>query len=298
LNNIVEFCEVRKNYKDVTALAGLTFFVPDQGCLGLLGPNGAGKTTAIKCLLKLTRIDSGVIHNRALQIGYMPQTPAVFGWMSAEEFLRFVGSTTGVPSKQLNSRIHLWLKKMDLSKSRRRRVSGFSGGMKQRLALAAALLSEPDLVVLDEPVSALDPIGRHEVLGLINEIKKERCILMSTHILNDAERVCDNVVIMREGQAILQDSMDRLTKEIAQELEIEFRHDDESILPVVKAIGKQPWVRQVQTNGFIVHIYTDGEDRMIDLLALLGSFKEVHIERIQQGKASLEDIFLQAVKMK
>lgn len=293
---VIVFEAVVKRYRDVTALDGLSFSVPKTGCLGLLGPNGAGKTTAIKSLLGLTRIDGGKIINRSGHIGYLPQQPAAFGWMTAEEFLQFIGTAAGLSGNQLADRIAHWLAKLDLEKAQKRRISGFSGGMKQRLGLAGVLLQDPDVVVLDEPISALDPIGRHDILNLVAELKREKCVLMSTHILSDVDRVCDEVVIMRQGKALLQQRMNDLQADISSHYELDLAGKNDAIDQVASLLIAKEWVGTCTQVGATFEIrLRHGDSSVPTLLQWLSTLTDVQVVRFEKMTASLEDVFLQVV---
>ena len=133
------------------------------------------------------------------EIGYLPQYPNFFNWMTAKETLMFMGQLSGLKKEVLANSIPEILTKVGLGGKENSKVGTFSGGMKQRLGIAQALLHKPSLIVMDEPVSALDPVGRREVLNLIEEIKKDTTILLSTHILSDAEEICERFVIIKDG---------------------------------------------------------------------------------------------------
>jgi ABC-2 type transport system ATP-binding protein len=292
---VIHFHQVKKRYGSVQALNGLSFTAAKYGCLGLLGPNGAGKTTAIKCLLSLTRYDSGSISVQTQRIGYVPQQPALFPWMTAYETMRFIGTEQGLRGKALDEAIDLRLDQLDLLKAKRRRTGGFSGGMKQRLGLAAALMSEPDLLVLDEPVSALDPIGRHDVLALLNTLKRERAIIMSTHILDDAERVCDDVVIMRDGHAILQQSMDQISAEVSLRYDVELLGEAQAIASACTHLQTLPYVSGCRQVGAVLALTLHKTEEVPQLLRTLAALEAVQVIRVEQSRPSLEDIFLQVV---
>ncbi|HHT27192.1 MAG TPA: ABC transporter ATP-binding protein [Firmicutes bacterium] len=292
---IIHFREVKKSYGRVQALDGLSFTAAKYGCLGLLGPNGAGKTTAIKCLLNLTHYESGSVDVQARRIGYVPQQPALFPWMTAEETLRFIGAERGLRGKALEDAIEYRLDQIGLLKAKRRRTGGFSGGMKQRLALAAALIHEPDLLVLDEPVSALDPVGRHDVLALLNVLKRDRAIVMSTHILDDAERVCDDVVIMREGHAALQQSMGQIRVTVNLRYDVELLGEAAAIAAAGALLQTQPYVSGCRQVGSVLALTLHRLEEVPALLHTLASLEDVQVIRLEQSKPSLEDIFLQVV---
>ena len=195
-----------KKYKSQKAVDDLQLDIQHHQCVALLGPNGAGKTTTLQMLSGLLVPSAGSIKfmgketiNRKY-IGYLPQYPAFFPWMTAREFLHFSGRLSDISAGDLKKRSEDMLHFVGLENARHKRIGGFSGGMKQRLGLAQALLHEPKLLILDEPVSALDPAGRRDVLKMMEVLKEKMTILFSTHVLHDAEQVCDEIVMMKEGK--------------------------------------------------------------------------------------------------
>ncbi|MDT8858765.1 ABC transporter ATP-binding protein [Alkalihalobacillus sp. MEB130] len=203
---LVTVKDLTKKYKEHVAVNEISFSIEKGKCIALLGPNGAGKTTTLQMLAGLLTPTSGKIEfagyeksdYRAL-IGFLPQHPSFFNWMTPKEFLQFAGELSHIPKKRLASRIDEVLAFVSLDQVKQKKIGGFSGGMKQRLGLAQALLHEPELLILDEPVSALDPTGRRDVLQLIEQLKREMTILFSTHILHDAEQVCEQIIMLKDG---------------------------------------------------------------------------------------------------
>jgi ABC-2 type transport system ATP-binding protein len=200
-----------KHYKGVQALTDLSLEVPAGTVYGFLGPNGAGKTTALKVLAGLARPTAGMAtvngvpispdgkHRR--ELGYLAQEPRFYGWMTGRETLRYVARFRG-PSPDRELRIGRLLERVGLAESADRRTSTYSGGMRQRLGIAQALAGRPSVVLLDEPASSLDPIGRKDVLELMRELKGETTVFYSTHILDDVQRVSDHVAILDRGRLV------------------------------------------------------------------------------------------------
>jgi ABC-2 type transport system ATP-binding protein len=211
MTSAISMTGLTKHYKGVQALTDLTLEVPTGTVFGFLGPNGAGKTTALKVLAGLARATAGTAtvggvpvsaageHRR--QLGYLAQDPRFYGWMTGRETLRHVARFRGV-DKNREPWISSLLDRVGIAEAADRRTSTYSGGMRQRLGIAQALVGRPAVVLLDEPVSALDPIGRKDVLDLMRELKGETTVFFSTHILDDVERVSDHVAIIDHGRLV------------------------------------------------------------------------------------------------
>lgn len=208
--------QLTKKYNSQAAVDELSFTMKENECVALIGPNGSGKTTTLNMLAGLLTPTSGEMTFMGKQgidrqkIGYLPQYPTFFPWMTAHEFLHFAGQLSNVPKKELKFKVDDMLAFVGLDNTKNKRIGGFSGGMKQRLGIAQALLHEPKLLILDEPVSALDPTGRRDVLHMMQQLKKKLTILFSTHVLHDAEQVCDRTVMIKEGKVKWSGSLDSL----------------------------------------------------------------------------------------
>jgi len=216
---IVGLCKqfTGKRMTKVDALKGLDLEIAKGEVFGFLGPNGAGKSTTIKLVMGLLRptsgssrimgVDSSQTESRRY-VGFLPENPAFYEYLSAEEYVTFVGSQFGMDSGLLKSRSEEVLKRMDLWEARKRPMRGYSKGMVQRVGLAQALVHDPDVYILDEPMSGLDPIGRALVKDIILDLKKRgKCVFFSTHITDDVEKVCDRVGVINKGQLLVVDSV-------------------------------------------------------------------------------------------
>ena len=204
---LVQINKLQKKFKDHEAVKSIDFQIERGRCIALLGPKGAGKTTTLQMLAGLlTPTRGGITFNGAENkdyrpyIGFLPQHPSFFNCMTPKEFLKFAGKLSNIPKNSLKNRIEESLTIVSLLDVQNKKIGGFSGGMKQRLGLAQALLHKPELLILDEPVSALDPAGRRDVLQIIHALKSEMTILFSTHVLHDAEQVCDEVIMLKDGE--------------------------------------------------------------------------------------------------
>ncbi|MBA3002786.1 MAG: ABC transporter ATP-binding protein [Desulfurivibrio sp.] len=193
-----------------TALVDLTFTVKKGETLGLIGANGAGKSTCIKLLMDFIRPDAGAIsilgqtpaqHAIRRQIGYLPETANFPSNLTVLDMLRFTGSTCNMPQQNLRTASEKWLRRLGLWDDRKRPLRNYSKGMQQRANFAIALLNEPELLILDEPMSGLDPIGRADILALVAELKSQgRTILFCSHILEDVDRLVDRVLVLHQGR--------------------------------------------------------------------------------------------------
>src|SRR5438874_1792665 len=206
--------DVTKTYGKITALRQLSVSVP-PGAVGLLGPNGAGKTTLIRTLLGLISTDSGGgqvlgmdIHAQRLDIrqsvGFAPEDECLFPGVAGIEFVGYAGELCGMSSTDAMQRAHEVLNYVGLGEARYRNVESYSTGMKQRLKLAAAIVHDPKLLILDEPTNGMDPAGRQEILELAKDLagNKGMSLLFSSHLLPDVEAVCDHVLVLSAGELL------------------------------------------------------------------------------------------------
>jgi ABC-2 type transport system ATP-binding protein len=216
--------------KRVEAVTGTSFKVKRGEIFGLLGPNGAGKTTTIKAILRLIFPTEGEIRifgrsaddrEAAKRVGYMPENPYVYQYLKPLEFLDLCGRLVGIPKTDRRARSEEMIDKVGLRDAMDRPIGKFSKGMMQRIGLAQALLHDPELLVLDEPMSGLDPIGRKEVRDLLLEQRERgKTLLFTSHILSDVELLCDRVVIMQQGEITSEGQVHDLLETAGRQVEI------------------------------------------------------------------------------
>ncbi len=288
----------------VRALDGLTLSVPEGAIFGFLGPNGAGKTTTIRLLTGLAHPSGGqawvagepITESRkvAHRIGYLPEEPAFYTWMTPLEFLDHVGRLFGLSAAERKSRATELLESAGLTQVRKRRIAGFSRGMRQRLGLAQALVNKPEVLFLDEPVSALDPAGRKEVLEMIEGLRGQCTVFMSSHILADIERVCDMIGIINQGKLVVEANQQELLERYVQPIfELECNgHGIEAFKDFVEGLKARSWVRAVSLEGPVARVTVRDMDAAEHTLLSDVATQNFSLRRYEIVRPSLEDVFL------
>ncbi|HHW74178.1 MAG TPA: ABC transporter ATP-binding protein [Firmicutes bacterium] len=305
----MELRELSKSFHGHRALREVTLEVPQGAVYGFLGPNGAGKTTAIRVLMGLLKPGGGAAFllgepvrpglSPALKrkIGYLPEEPAFPEALTGFEVLDFVRRVNGIPAEAGHARIDEVLDRFALSAAAHRRAAGYSRGMKQRLGLACVLLPEPELYILDEPVSALDPVGRLEILELLASLRGRATVFFSSHVLADVERVCDRVAVLHRGRLLLQSSLDDLLERYQQPCyRIAFRETAPAGL--ADELRRRPWAQVVENypGGLVVQSAPDGlasmEEELLPLLVRAGAV----VTAYERQHEELEMIFLKLLR--
>jgi ABC-2 type transport system ATP-binding protein len=301
-STVIETSGLTKIYGRVVALESLDLSVKEHSIFGFLGPNGAGKTTAMKLLLGLSRptSGSGTVFGRDIatenfeirrRVGYLAQDPRYYGYMTARETLRFTARFFySGPKESIERRVEESLSLVGLSDRADRRIRGFSGGERQRLGLAQAQINDPELLILDEPAASLDPMGRRDVLEIMERLRDERgaTIFYSTHILDDVQRVSDSVAILRDGHLLAQAPIEELLSTgdagvAVYELTLRWVSSlEESPGPG----GERIWL--VRT--------TDESAAEEDLLRLVLESRSVNVTGFGRKRQSLEEAFFELVQ--
>ena len=212
-SKILEVFNLTKKYGDFIAVDGFNLSLEQGTVHGLVGPNGAGKSTMLSIISGLRRKTSGEINFGLSQqeIMLMPDTPDFFGFLTARQIVDLARSPFLESVPEAN--IQKVLSDVGLSDAIDKKVGGFSRGMKQRLGLATTIIGQPSLILLDEPCSALDPIGRHDVLEIVNKLKESATVLFSTHILSDVETVCDSVTVVDHGKTLYEGTVNGISSQ-------------------------------------------------------------------------------------
>jgi ABC-2 type transport system ATP-binding protein len=289
----------------VLALDRLSMVVPEGSVFGLLGPNGAGKTTTLRLLAGLTRATAGTATVAGIpvgadglevrrRLGYLEQDPRTYRWMTGREQLRMLGRLHGLAEPALSTAVADALARVDLADAADRRSGTYSGGMRQRLGIAGALVHRPPLVILDEPVSALDPEGRRDILGLIADLRGETTVLFSSHVLADVERICDRVGILSQGRLVVEGPLADLLDRYALPI---YRVDPEpgqgaAVAELAERLRGLDWVTAVGLeHGLLTVAVADPARAGRELLALVAA-ADVAVVSVARARPTLEDVFL------
>lgn len=219
MTHAIELQEVRKSFGPVRAVDGLSVAVPRGSVYGFLGPNGAGKTTTLRMLMDIIRPDSGEIllfgepasSTARGRVGYMPEERGLYRKMTAAAVLRYFGSLKGMTTAQLAQSVPEWLERIDLAAHAGKKVEELSRGMHQKLQFAVTVINDPELVILDEPFSGLDPVNQDLLREIITEMRRQgRTVLFSTHGMHEAEELCDFLVLIDRGKVVVNGTLDQI----------------------------------------------------------------------------------------
>jgi ABC-2 type transport system ATP-binding protein len=280
----------------VMALQGLSLSVAQGEIFGFLGPNGAGKTTTLKILLGLMRSDSGTVELLGMpagdveirkRIGFLPESPYFYDYLTAREFLTFYGELAGLTGRSLQQRVSELLDSVGLSHAEHRQLRKFSKGMLQRVGLAQAIIHDPELVVLDEPMSGLDPLGRKQVRDLILRLRQQgKTVFFSSHIIPDVEMICDRVGVVMKGQLMAMGRVEELVGH-AQTQSVEVVWDGPG---VDRMAGLASLATEVVQRGRHSLAVLPGPDYVDDVVTIIRSHGGKLVSVIPQ-KGTLEELF-------
>lgn len=305
---MIDVQDLTKQYAGRTAVDRLTFQVEPGQIVGFLGPNGAGKSTTMRILSGYMPPTSGratvnghdVFHESIAvrkSIGYMPEMAPLYTDMKVKEYLRFRAELKGLSGREMRQRVGEVMDLCTISDVRRRLIGHLSKGFRQRVALADALLHKPPLLILDEPTNGLDPVQIRQVRDLLRSLKPAHTILLSTHILQEVEAVCDRVLMIHHGRILANDTPDRLTRGLraASVVQVELQAKGDDVTAKIEAL---PNVRKAAQDGeengwrlitVRVEANQDVREPLMDL-ALKEGWK---IRELHRQLPSLEDVFIE-----
>ena len=294
-----------KSFGTHKVIDGLSFSVDEHTIYGFLGQNGSGKTTTMKMILGLLKADSGTITVCGEKvtygetktnkfIGFLPDVPEFYGYMRPMEYLKLCGEITGLSKEAIKEKSEELLKLVGLFDVKRK-IGGFSRGMKQRLGIAQALLNEPRILICDEPTSALDPIGRKDILDILLSIKDKTTVIFSTHILTDVERVCENIGVINDGKLAISGNIDAL-KEVNRHdiIYIEFENENDrkqayTFLETLEGIKEIT----VEKNSLTIKV-NDVKKTGNSIIHILAK-EQIYILKYEILEPTLESIFMEVV---
>ena len=297
--DVLAIQNLKKTFGSKEVLRGLDLCVPEHSIFGFIGKNGAGKTTTMKTILGLLKPDSGEIYvmgekvsfgqtgtNR--YIGYLPDVPEFYSYMTPPEYLTLCGEVSGMNKGEIAQRSKELLELVGLG-GERRRIKGFSRGMKQRLGIAQALLNRPKLLICDEPTSALDPAGRKEILDILLAVKEQTTVLFSTHILSDVERICTEAAFLKDGKIAVQGTIPELRSKRATDEFIIETEKKEAADTLIKAFGD---LSRTEQNALV---FQGGEHRLFEIMHYIAENK-IPVLRIERIEPTLESLFLEVTQ--
>lgn len=300
---LLSISNLSKKFNATFAVKNVNYQFTPHKCIALIGPNGAGKTTTLQMIAGLLTPTSGNIEfeqrkeiDRRKLIGYLPQHPVFYPWMTGNEFLKFSGQLGGLSKGEATKRCEELLEIVGIADAKDKRIGNYSGGMKQRLGIAQAIIHKPKLVMLDEPVSALDPIGRREILSLMEKLKTEMTVLFSTHILSDADEISDELLLLRNGEVIESGSMKELRhKYQTTKISLQFTERQAFYQEKVEAL---PAVRDTLTDKDSLQVLTNNITKARKEILQLAGKENWPLINFQIQQVSLEEMFMKAVNNK
>ncbi len=296
MNPTVTISHVSKSFGPVKAVRDVSFEVFPGEIFGLLGPNGAGKTTTIRMMMDIFRPDGGSVtlfggkmtEAAKQRIGYLPEERGLYKDLKLEPTLIYLATLKGLDEATARQRLETWLKRFDLYDHRQKKIQELSKGMQQKAQLIATLLHEPDLIVVDEPFSGLDPVNTRLVKDIMEEERQAgKAIIMSTHQMHQVEALCSRIVLINNGEAVLYGEVDRIRRQFAgNAVTLSGQGDFTHISGVLEARQQNGGWRLALEVGFSPQ----------DVLRTLALREDIKIERFEIAEPSLDDIFVTVVK--
>ncbi len=294
--NALEIENISKRFGDFYAVKHLSFKIPEGSIYGLLGPNGAGKTTTIRMVMNIIIPDEGFIkvlsqkmdESMKSRIGYLPEDRGLYPKMKVGELLHFLAELKGLPSREVRQRIDGWLERFGLTDWKQKKVETLSRGMQQKIQFIATIIHQPDLIILDEPFSGLDPVNTKLLKDIMLEMKKEgRTIIFSTHRMEQVEMISDNICLINKAEKVLEGSLSRIKQQYGKNTVVLDYEGDASF---IRALAE---VEKVDDYGKYMEIKMKEQS---DPQILLGkAVDRLRINRFEVREPSLNAIFIDKV---
>ncbi len=301
-----------KNYGSFTALSKLNLKIEGSKCVGFLGPNGAGKTTTLKIFTDMIRasegralingIDVHLNKKKALaSVGALIESPEIYPALTPREALSMVAEIRGLPRTEAKRKIEETVAEVKMSEWLDKKVGKFSKGMKQRINVASALLSDPEVIMLDEPTTGLDPRGQAEVREIVKDLKKKnRLVFMSSHLLNEVQEICDEVAMIDHGKLIVYDSLSNVTTRFSNdgsntvEIELSRDIDDQTVSRNIGSLAGVTSVEMLDSRKVRIHLSggIQNQERLLQDLATM----KIGMISFRPSSSALEDTYLRLIK--
>ncbi|PID22308.1 ABC transporter ATP-binding protein [Sporosarcina sp. P3] len=296
---VVQINGVTKRFGDHEILKDIHLTIPEHTVYGFVGANGSGKTTLMKCMLGLLPLNAGSItiagervkfgETKSNQyVGYLPDVPEFYPFYNAMQYLELCAVITNMTKTERQGRIHELLELVGLAGTRSL-ISTYSRGMKQRLGIAQALLNRPKLLICDEPTSALDPAGRAQILSILHKAKEETTVFFSTHIVSDAEQICDHVAMLHDGTIIFQDELANVKQQVTGLFIFTFTIP---VAEVHERLRHTPFEMKIDSEQFIVNL-PDESTRLAFMQEL--TTQKILIQSMQPQTRLLEQLVLEVL---
>ncbi|MFH1633743.1 MAG: ATP-binding cassette domain-containing protein [Chloroflexota bacterium] len=292
----ITITNISKSFGDVHAVNDVSFDVYPGEIFGLLGPNGAGKTTSIRMMLDIFRPDSGEVsifggdmdEVKKNRIGYLPEERGLYKDLKLEQTLVFLATLKGMDEKTARTRLADWLKRFDLYENRQTKIQDLSRGMQQKAQFIATLIHDPDLIVVDEPFSGLDPVNTRMAKRIIEEQRQAgKTIIMSTHQMHQVEALCNRIVLISAGRTILYGELDKIKRDFAGNAVVVAGQGD---------FANLPGVQESRRDNGEWHLILESGTSPQDIFRFLASRDDISIERFEIAEPSLDDIFVSVVQ--
>lgn len=303
---MIQVSHLTKSYGDRLAISDLNFTVQKGEVVGFLGPNGAGKSTTMKILTGYMAPTEGQVNIAGFdifeepmevkrRIGYLPETPPVYTDMRVINYLEFCAQLKMVDRENIPQLVQKALEKTGLVSVKDRMIGNLSKGYRQRVGLAQALVSDPEILILDEPTVGLDPKQVSEMRALIKDLKGKHTIILSTHILPEVQASCDKVIIINEGKIIAEDQLDGLSKRLSGggHIKLKVRRLADKVSESLQQISG---VSHSQNVGNYIEVQTDGSEQVIESISDQIVSMKAGLLELQSSKMNLEDIFIKLTK--
>lgn len=297
MENAVEAVHLTKSFGNVQAVVDVSFVVKTGEIFGLLGPNGAGKTTTIRLILDIFKPDRGTVsilggdmtESKKDRIGYMPEERGLYQDAQLEKSLVYFATLKGLSTAEAKRRTNIYLEKLDLTQQKKKKVKELSRGMQQKAQIITTIVHEPELIIVDEPFSGLDPVNTRLVKDIILDLRQRgSTIIMSTHMMHQVEELCDRIVLIDDGQNVLYGELGRIRKDHAGH-EVLVKVDG----PMPKLVG----VQEVSSRNSAIHLVLDNNVTPQDVLNQLVS-QQVKVNQFEIATPSLDEIFIRTVRDK